>query len=159
MQPPDASSVLIIGIGNPDCGDDAAGRAVAARIQACGRKEFRVMESHGEASALLSLFAHSDHVILVDAAFSGAKPGTVAHFDVRATPLPTARFGVSTHGFGLAEAVELGRALNLLPRRCEVFAIEAESCETGRGLSPEVEGAVAEVAARILADLEATSDA
>ncbi len=142
---------LVIGVGNPDRGDDAAGRAVAARVKALGRGNFRVIESDGEAASLLALFARSDTVILVDAAVSDGLPGSIARFDVHAAPLPADCFGVSTHGFGLAQAVELARALYLLPRRCEVFTIEAQACEIGAGLSTAVARAVDEVALRILA--------
>ena len=59
-----------------------------------------------------------------------------------ATPLPRGALGMSTHGFGLAEALELARALGQLPRRCIVYAIEGASFETGAPLSPEVAAAV-----------------
>ncbi len=142
--------ILIVGIGNPDRGDDAAGRAVAAGLRARGPKDLRVIESDGEATALLARFSEADEVILVDAALSGAPPGTVGRFDVNKAPLPTGRFGISTHGFGLAEAIELARALGCLPRRCVVYAIEGRSFALGERLSPEVEMAVETVVASIL---------
>jgi len=142
--------VLIIGLGNPDRGDDAAGRAVAARLKARVPSDMRVIESGGEATALLALFGEMDEVILVDAAMSGAAPGTVERFEAHEAPLPAARFGVSTHGFGLAEAIELARALGQLPRRCVVYAIEGRSFALGDPLSPNVETAVDAVVARIL---------
>ena len=142
--------ILIIGLGNPDRGDDAAGRAVAARLKARLPRDMRVTESGGEATALLARFCEADEVILIDAAMSGAAPGTVERFEAHQTPLPAARFGMSTHGFGLAEAIELARALGQLPRRCVVYAIEGRSFAIGDPLSPEVEAAVEAVVAHIL---------
>lgn len=144
------SSILIVGIGNPDRGDDAAGRAAVAKLRALRPRGLRVVESDGEATALLARFAEAEEVILIDAAQSGAPPGTIGRFDVTKAPLPTARFGISTHGLGLAEAIELARTLGCLPRRCVVYAIEGRSFALGESLSPEVEAAVEAVIGRIL---------
>jgi hydrogenase maturation protease len=144
------SDILVIGIGNPDRGDDAAGRAAASRLKARLPKDIRVIESDGDAAALLAQLADADDVILIDAALSGAGPGTIARFAAHETPLPAARFGLSTHGFGLAEAIELARTLGQMPRRCTVYAIEGRSFALGEGLSPEIDAAVDTVVARIL---------
>ncbi|MFA6207521.1 MAG: hydrogenase maturation protease, partial [Methylocystis sp.] len=68
-------------------------------------------------------------------------------------PLPRAAFGASTHGFGLAEALELARALGVLPPRCIVYAIEGEIFDIGAPMSPAVAAAVAVVADRLRADI------
>ena len=141
---------LIIGLGNPDRGDDGAGRAVAAKLRARVPRGMRVIECAGEATDLLARLGEADEAILVDAALSGAAPGTVGRFEAHQAPLPAARFGMSTHGFGLAEAIELARALGQLPRRCVVYAIEGRSFGIGDPLSPEVEAAVENVVARVL---------
>jgi hydrogenase maturation protease len=51
-------------------------------------------------------------------------------------------FRASTHHFGLAEAVELARAVGKLPPKMVVFGIEAERLDLGEGLSPAVADAV-----------------
>ena len=52
----------------------------------------------------------------------------------------------STHAFGVADAVELARALGRLPGRLDVYAIEGASFTAGDSLSPEVERAVDDLA-------------
>jgi hydrogenase maturation protease len=47
----------------------------------------------------------------------------------------------SSHGLGLAEAVELARALGRLPDQMMVLGVEVGSVETGAGLGPAVEDA------------------
>jgi hydrogenase maturation protease len=141
---------LIIGIGNPDRGDDAAGRAAVARLKARVPQDTRVVESDGEATDLLALISEADDVILIDAAMSGAAPGTIGRFEAHDAPLPAARFGMSTHGFGLAEAIELARTLGQLPQRCVVYAIEGRSFAHGDRPSPEVEAGIENVVVRIL---------
>jgi hydrogenase maturation protease len=145
--------VVLIGVGNTDRGDDGAGRAVAERLAQAPPPDVTVVEESGEATALLARFRGADAVCLVDACASGAEPGTVRRFDAGAAPLPQGLFDVSTHGFGVAQAIELARALGELPPRCVVYAIEGGTFETGAPMSPAVAAAVDEVAGRLRAEL------
>ena len=117
------SGRLLIGLGNELRGDDAAGLLVAraARGRAAG---IDVVESGGEPIDLLDSWEGFDDVVVADAVSSGAEPGTVHRIDAAAGPLPTPFASPSTHALGLAEAVELGRALDRLPTRLVVFGIE-----------------------------------
>ena len=54
---------------------------------------------------------------------------------------------------GLAEAVELARALGRLPAALELIGIEGSSFEAGRGLAPQVELAAEQVAGRLAGTL------
>jgi hydrogenase maturation protease len=56
----------------------------------------------------------------------------------------------STHAFGLAEAVELARALGRLPRFLVVYGVEGKCFTPGAALSAGVEAAAADAAARVL---------
>ncbi len=66
-------SVLVIGLGNPLRGDDAAGRIVAARVKRKNHRFLRVAEASGKGADLLELWAGSGKVIVVDAVDSGGK--------------------------------------------------------------------------------------
>jgi hydrogenase maturation protease len=105
-----------------------------------------VLEREGEPTSLIDSWEGADAVWLVDAVSSGAEPGTVHRLDASEGELPAALFRASTHHFGLAEAVELARAVGRLPRKTIVYGIEGDSFETGETLSPEVEAAAARVA-------------
>lgn len=140
---------IVIGIGNADRGDDGAGRAVARRLAGRLPSGVELLEHDGEATGLLAALEGATLAIFVDASASGRPPGTVQRFDVAAGPLPAGAFGLSTHGFGLVEAVELARALDALPARCVVYAIEGSSFESGAALSPAAAAAVETVADRI----------
>lgn len=147
----------MIGIGNPDRGDDAAGRLVARLLRPGLPAGVTVAEMPGEAAALLARLEGVAAAYLVDASASGAPPGTVRRFDAGATPLPAATFELSSHGFGLAAAIELARALRQLPPRCIVYAIEGGCFEPGAPLSPAVAAAVAEVARRLAGEIAAAA--
>lgn len=144
---------VVIGIGNPDRGDDAAGLEVARRLKA-RRDGMLVLESAGEAGYLMEAWREAGQVILVDAVEGHGSPGRVYRLEPGQKPLPCALRHASSHSFGLVAAIELARALGCLPPRLVVYGIEGESFEHGQALSPAVAGAVEEVAARVAREVE-----
>jgi hydrogenase maturation protease len=106
---------------------------------------------------LLDCWKGVRRVFLVDAVVSGLAPGIVHRLEPLGAPLPVDLFRCSTHAFGIAETIELARALDMLPRELVLFGIEGARFEPGSSLSPEVEVAAADVARRIAA--EAATDA
>jgi hydrogenase maturation protease len=140
---------MVIGVGNAWRGDDGAGLAVARRLRELALAGLEVRELEGDASALVDVWSSADRVVVVDAAASGSPPGTVRHFDARSGPLPARRLRSSTHGFGVPDAVELGRVLGRLPKRLDVYAIEGATFAAGGRLSPAVERAVDALAATL----------
>jgi len=136
---------LILGCGNRQRGDDAAGLLVAEGLRALG---IAAEVCSGEAADLIEAWSKSDDVIVIDAVVSGAPAGAVHVWDGQ--NLPTfAMSAESTHGLGIAQAIKLARALNRLPSRLRVYGIEGKSFDMGSSVSPEVERAVEEVAKRI----------
>jgi hydrogenase maturation protease len=134
--------MTVIGLGNEWRGDDGVGVEVARRVGG------RVLD--GEPIGIVTALEGEDEVVLVDAVSTGAAPGTLFVFEASAEPLPTPIFGASsTHALGLAEALELARALGRLPRRVVVYGVEGESFAFGKGLS----AAVAEAADRLTGEV------
>jgi hydrogenase maturation protease len=150
--------ILVLGVGNLDRGDDAAGRGVARALRGALPAHIEVDEATGEATDLLARLENAATAFLIDACASGAAAGAIRRFDVSQSPLPQGAFGVSTHGFGLNEAIELARALGQLPSRCVVYAIEGAGFETGAPLSSAAAAAVVEVARRLRAELVGAED-
>jgi hydrogenase maturation protease len=148
------NGTVVIGIGNPDRGDDGAGRIVAQRLRGVLSETVGVGEQDGEATTLLAAIDGADVAVLIDACVSGGTAGTIHRFDVATAPLPQTAFSLSTHGLGLGEAVELARALGQLPRCCIVYAIEAGTAEAGVALSPAVANAVDQVVERVRAEID-----
>jgi len=143
----------VIGVGNRLRGDDAAGLLVADLLKgklAGGG----VVTSDGDAADLVILWEEVDSVIVIDAMVSGRMPGTVVRHDVAADPLPVDAFAGSSHHFGLAEALEISRALGTLPSRFVVYGIEVEATSLGTPLSPQVVDAVHCVVDAVAAEVE-----
>jgi hydrogenase maturation protease len=150
---PDANRALVVGIGNAYRGDDAAGLAVAERIRAAAPPCVEVVEQEGEPVSLIDAWGHARVVYLVDAVSSGGEPGSVYRFDATAQPLGGRFSHRGTHAFGVAETVELARALGRLPHRVICYGIEGGSFAAGTGLSPQARSAVGVVSARLLDEL------
>ena len=142
---------VLIGVGNVYRGDDGAGIAVARRLKTSGMEGVAVIEHDGEPAALIETLKDADSAVVIDAA-AGSDPGRIHRFDAAAGELPRGIFAWSTHGMGVADAIELARALGELPVRCVVYAVEGQSFETGAPLSARVEAAVFEVERRVRAE-------
>lgn len=145
--------MLVIGIGNAYRSDDGAGLAVARRLKERAPANVTVLEQDGEGVRLMEAWKDARAVILIDAAHSGAAPGTIHHIDCRRDPLPPGMFGDSTHAFGVAEAVELGRVLGRLPARLILFGVEGADYRFGTELSPAVLEILPQVVAAILQEI------
>ena len=136
-------------IGNRWRSDDAVGLEVAGRLAGTLPPGVELLEREGEPTALLDAWEGADALWLVDAVASGAEAGTVHRLDAGASELPAELFRASTHHVGLAEAVELARALGRLPERTIVYGVEGGSFRVGEELSPAVAAAVEPVAAAV----------
>lgn len=143
---------LVIGFGNRWRGDDAAGLCVADRLRE-RLPDVTVLTCERVPADLFDVWGPTSRVFLVDAACSVLEPGAVHRFDAREAPLPCELLRVSTHTGGVAEAVELARALSSLPRELVVYGIEGGCFEPGAALSGPVSRAVDRVVERVLADL------
>jgi hydrogenase maturation protease len=139
----------VVGFGNDLRGDDGVGLHVARRLRGELPANVEVVEHEGEPTGLMDCWEGADAVWLVDAVVSGAKPGTVRRLDVSESALPARLFRASTHHIGLAETVELARALDRLPLRLVVYGIEGAGFAARRGLGSEVEAAAELVVAAV----------
>lgn len=147
------SGCIVIGVGNPDRGDDGAGPAVARQLREAALSEAEIVEHDGEVASLLGRLYRVAAAYLIDACASGAQPGNIRRFDIGAESLPHDVAATSTHGLGLVEAMALARVLDQLPPRCIVYAIEGVSFERGAPLSSPVAAAVHEVANRLRTEI------
>ena len=146
---------VVVGVGNALRGDDAVGIAVAERLRDRVPTDVDVVECEQEPTRLLDAWGGADLAVVVDACASGGAPGTVHRFDVSDHSLPARVFRSSTHAFGVGDAVELARALGLLPGRLVVYGVEGEDFASGAGLSRSVASAVGGVADAVVGELAA----
>ena len=143
---------LLVGVGNPDRGDDGAGRAVASRLLARNDCAIEVSECTGEATSLMNAWTGFDDVILVDACRGAGAPGSIHRVSPEEIESLARLQHASTHSLGVTAAIGLARALGSLPSRLVIYAIEAGHLGEGEGLSLEVDHAVQGVVALVMQD-------
>jgi hydrogenase maturation protease len=131
-------------------GDDAVGPLVADRLRAANAP---VLDCFEDPTRLLEAWEGLELVVIVDAALTGAAPGTVHRIDVGADSLPRDLGLASTHAFSVPDALELGRELGRAPQRVIVVAVEGASFRMGDPLTPEVDAALDETTAMVLTEL------
>jgi len=145
---------VVIGVGNPDRGDDGAGPEVLARLEGRVPAGVRLVRLSGaDPAQIMEAWGGATRVFVVDAILSGAAAGTVRRFDAVAEPLPAEVHLASTHVLGAGAAVELARVLGRLPAVLTVYGVEGATFTVGTGLSPAVAAGVAEAASRILEEV------
>lgn len=147
------SSVVVVGVGNPWRGDDAAGLEAVARL-ASDATGISITRHEGDAIGLLDLWTGAPAVVIVDAIHSGAPAGTLHRFDASRTPLPVELSHGSSHAVAVGEAIELARALGRLPPRVVVHGVEGADYSARHGLSASVTAALEPLIRRVQADLD-----
>ncbi len=145
---------LVVGVGHPDRGDDAAGPAVIHALRDLELTGMTLVEWTGDPAGLLDLDGWTGGcVVLVDATTTGAEPGTLRRWDATAEDLTGVRTSAGgTHDLGLPEVIALGRRLGRFPARLIVFGIEGERFDIGAPVSAAVARGIAQATVRIAVD-------
>lgn len=147
--------IRVIGVGNDARGDDAVGLEVARRLQQDAPAGITVEALQGGGISLLDCLQGTAAVIVIDACYSGATPGSIHRLEPLTQPIPKTLYLCSTHAFGLGEVIELARALQQLPSRLVVYGIEGRQFDIGAELSADVQRVVPDVLRRVHQDIAA----
>lgn len=141
-------ALLVVGVGNRDRGDDAAGPVVCDLLVAAGVDGVETLVFEGSVVDLPIHWRADDRVVIVDAAAPAGQPGRVSEVDALTDRL-VAPTTVSTHSVDVGTAVELARAMERLPAELTIVGIEGASFEFGSALTPAVRNGAELVAGRI----------
>ena len=146
--------ITIIGCGNANRSDDAAGievvRALKNHGRLAGRSDVQVLDAGTDGMAVMFAARGCRTLLVIDSARTGAEPGAI--FEVPGSELERAPTGaLNLHDFRWDNALFAGRKMfgDAFPTDVSVYLIEAKSIGFGLGLSPEVARAVATVTAKI----------
>lgn len=165
------SRLVVVGIGNPNRHDDGVGIAVVnrLRLQARTRRgdvtdgdtaatgsdqphEILFAISDGEPTRLADLWADATVAVVVNCVRTHQpSPGRIHRRSLLHPSLEGGRVSHS-HGATLGTALALSASLDRLPGAVVLYAVEPADLSSGRGLSPMVAAAAAEIADEIRAD-------
>jgi hydrogenase maturation protease len=138
--------IVVIGVGNGSRRDDGVGWVVASEAARRLGDVVEVRWCDGEPARLLDAWTDAELAVVVDAVRRGAEPGSICVLTADDAAVTTPAAPLGGHALGVGQAVALGRALGLLPRRLVVVGIEGRDYGVGEGLSAPVLTAVAAAA-------------
>ncbi|HZY02889.1 MAG TPA: HyaD/HybD family hydrogenase maturation endopeptidase [Anaeromyxobacteraceae bacterium] len=131
--------LLVLGLGNPLCGDDGLG--VAAVEELLRRYQppasALVLDGGTLGLSLLPYLEDAEQAILVDAVRQDAPPGSLVRLS-GAEVRPAVESRLSVHQVGVADLVGAADLLGHLPRRLALLGLVPGSLNLGIGLSPAV---------------------
>jgi hydrogenase maturation protease len=152
---PHSSTIRIIGLGNGMRGDDAVGLMAARRSRQELGDRVEVIEAEMAGVDLIDLMKGASVVILIDAVRSGKACGSVHRLDASVSPISGQVFPRSSHAIGVSEAIELARAMDVLPTTVIVYGVEVGNTEIGQPLSTPMGEALDQVVKQIIQECEA----
>ena len=145
------SKVKVISVGNDLYGDDGVGTAVIEMLgQIPEMKGIELVNGATDALGLIDHFDDTEHVILIDAAQMGEKPGTVKVFSKDEVKLKIKMDHLTVHGMSLAEAFDIAKAIDKLPEKITIIGIEPENIGISEKLSDVVAESIPDVIAQII---------
>lgn len=144
------AKIAVIGIGNPLRGDDGAGWAVIDAIDGKVSDQIKLCKSHGDFGEILEYFSTFSTVYLIDACRGDALAGLWQRMEGSCDFLSLERAQTSTHGLSICQAISLAKALNQLPFKLIIYAINADHYNVGSGLSSPVIEAIPAVVQSLL---------
>ncbi len=141
---------IVIGVGHEFRRDEAVGLEVVERLRGMSLREVAFATCDGEPTHLIELWSRASTAVVVGtvrALPTGRRIRRISAQHPAATPQAVA----CTHGAGLGDAVSLGRALDLMPRRLLLYAVEVADTDFGIGVSPDAAAAVPELVDEVAA--------
>ena len=136
----DRTPLLVLGLGNPLCGDDGIGVAAVALLDRLYEtpEGARVLDGGTLGLALLPELERADRVILVDAVRDDAPVGSFVRLEGRDVP-PAVAIRLSPHQVGVADLLEAAVWLERYPESILLLGLVPGSIALGLARSPEVE--------------------
>jgi hydrogenase maturation protease len=150
--------VTVIGMGNPDMGDDGVGVRIAELVReearrGAWRKAPQVISAGGDAVLAGACLAEDTDVLLVDAVNMQAEAGAWRLFSAREALLCREPATGSTHQMSLAAVIEMARALGYTDR-LRILGVQVGDVRPGRFLSPRVARSMPAILTRIREEAE-----
>ena len=135
------NSTLILGIGNRYRKDDGIGVIVIQKLRDDNLTNADLIDGSMDGLTLFEYLKNYNQAIVIDAAHMGVPPGEVKIFSKDEANINIKSDQLSTHGFGLAEVVQLLSAFNI-EIKMTIIGVQPLDTSFGEGLTPLIESRV-----------------
>jgi hydrogenase maturation protease len=126
--------VCLMGVGNPDYGDDAFGVHLAQALLEAGVPNVIVAENSPDRYLATTTKMEFDHLVFLDAVECGAEPGSVVFLD---SSQIAARYPqISTHKISLGVLATYIESNGIT--KAWLLGVQPESLQEGQPLSPRI---------------------
>ena len=145
---------LILGVGNPICGDDGAGPRVIEMLAEKDLPPHVTIEDAGTPGWGLPVWLDGfSSIILVDTMDMDLEPGGWRRFLPEEVRIIAQNQVVSLHHTDLANGLALSQALEILPDQILFYGIQPANTSPGTPMSSPVSSRLPEVVESILKDI------
>ena len=150
--------MTVIGMGNPEMGDDGVGVRIAELVReearsGSWRSPPQVVSAGVDAVLAGACLAEDTDVLLVDAVHMKAEAGAWRMFSAREALPCQGRAAGSTHALSLSAVIEMARALGYADR-LRILGVQVGDVRPGRVLSPPVARCVPAILTKIREEAE-----
>lgn len=146
-------TVLVIGLGNRWCGDDAVGALVIEGLRNRGVDSLELQMGPADTLSLINAWAGFDKVILVDACCDTSRDdGALVCIDnALQTPsvLQSLQHPTSSHIIDLEQALSMSLAMGNAPNELLIYAVVASDFTPGSEPGEPVRAAVEQLVAQL----------
>lgn len=136
--------ILIVGVGNPLRNDDGIGPKIIALLRKYENLACDLLDGGTDALALLDIIPNYKKVLLIDAVNMREKPGVLRVFLPDEAKIKIKHDALSTHGFGIAEMLELMKQLEI-KTKVLIIGIEPADINFGEKLSDEISAKIPDI--------------
>lgn len=147
------AGLLVLGLGDPNRGDDSLGPEVVAALRLELPIAVRNSVIHCLLSSLMDHWQGAENVVLVDAVCSGGEPGNIVRFDLTQQDFPQGFQAVSAHAVSVVETLALAKVLGRMPVRLGFIGAEGQQFEVGHPMSALMVDAKEKIVAELLAEM------
>lgn len=156
------TTAVVIGVGNEYRRDDGIGPALIAALEDRWLPDVKLILSDGEPARLIDDWADVPLAIVVDAVLcEPSTPGEFYRTDVPlhdhahhdGSALESHPHTAGSHSLGIPDALRLAQAVDRLPERLVVYAVEAADVGFGTELSPSVAAALPRLVDAVVSEL------
>ena len=152
--------ILIVSCGNSMAGDDALGPQVTALLRKNPPDNVRIVDLDMNPAGLMDHLDGQDALFIIDAVRWPGKE-VASLIDLDWSQAKEARLAnddcFSTHGFSIANQIELAENLKILPPTVRLFGLIVDSTEIGKKINDPLEKAVPDLLERIRTNLQQMS--